>query len=58
MICVQKGGAQFHQDGCAHNFTGSFADWQALGFDQGSTLAASDLTVTELLEMITRWLPK
>jgi hypothetical protein len=52
------GSVPFVQDGCAHDFSGSFADWQALGFDAGSTLTASALSVPELLAMITRWLPK
>ena len=45
----------FIQDGCA-NAT-SFSDWQALGFDQGSTLSAFDGGTDEILKMITQWLP-
>jgi len=52
------GDVPFVQDGCAHDFSGSFADWQALGFDAGSTLTASALSVPELLAMIRRWLLK
>ena len=48
----------FVQDGCAPGSNLSFAEWQQLGFDKGSTLSFSDAGTAELLAMIRRWLPK
>ena len=56
---VEQGELPFIQDGCAKNLSGAggFSEWQALGFDKGSSLTAFGGDTGEMLKMITTSLP-